>query len=386
MAIIHIYFVLLQQKFKIMYDQIREDTLFIIIYSVVTAMAMIASCYLLFRRANAITPDVTSSVRLRRWTGLFFASIAFNHVWYMPIFFLSSSVEIKMTDLVGGLLDCMTFFPLAIIVLLTMLQDRRRPLWPVAVMMAPIVAGGVFGVVACSYALLPEVYVYFLLMCIILILYMVREVRRYGRWLRDNYADLEHKEVWQSFVVLAVILLVFAIYVFTSKGPVYQYTMQVIYVVFICYLLWRVETLSDLSIPVDDAREETATTENVEDNDLSLSVRNNIGPLLKKCCEERQLYLQYDISVTQLAQQIGINRSYLSKHFTLQGITYNTYINGLRIEHFINLYHEAAATNQPVTVKQLAYQSGFRSYSTFNAAFKQSMGMTATAWMNNVAE
>ena len=172
--------------------------------------------------------------------------------------------------------------------------------------------------------------------------------------------------------------------------------MQVIFVILICYLLWRVETLSDLSIPVDDAAEEMATTENVEDNDLSLSIRNrsalplglskNIGPLLKKCCEEQQLYLQYDISVTQLAQQIGINRSYLSNHFTLQGITYNTYINGLRIQHFINLYHEASATNQPITVKQLAHQSGFRSYSTFNAAFKQSMGMTATEWMNSVAE
>ena len=88
-----------------MYDHIREDTLFIIVYSVVTAMAMIASFYLLFRRANAIAPDVTSSVCLRRWTGLFFASIALDHVWYMPILFFSSSEDIKMIDLVGGLLD-----------------------------------------------------------------------------------------------------------------------------------------------------------------------------------------------------------------------------------------------------------------------------------------
>ena len=122
------------------------------------------------------------------------------------------------------------------------------------------------------------------------------------------------------------------------------------------------------------------------DSELPLSVRKNIGPLLKKYCEEPQLYLQYDISVTRLAQQIGINRSYLSQHFTLRGINYNTYINGLRIQHFVNLYQEAAETKQPITVKQLAHQSGFRSYSTFNAAFKQSMGMTAKEWMNNVAE
>ncbi len=178
-----------------MYDQIREDHLYIMLYAVVTTMAMMACCYLLFRRANAIAPDITSSARLRRWAGVFFASIALNHVWYMPIAFLSASEDIVMTDLIGGLLDFMTVFPLAIAVLFVMLQDRRRPLWPVAVMMAPI------------------------------------------------------------------------------------------------------------------------------------------------------------------------------------------YINGLRIQHFVNLYRKSAANHQPITAQKLAYQSGFRSYNTFSVAFKKRMGMTATEWM-----
>ena len=232
-----------------MYDQIREDILFIILYSVVTAMAMMASCYLLFRQGNAFAKDVTPPVRLRRWTAAFFAALVLNHVVYMPIFFLSSSEDIMTIDLIGGFLDCMALFPVAIIVLFAMLQDHRRPLWPVAAMFVPLIVGGAFGVAVRSYVLLPVVYVYFLLMCIGLIIYMVRALRQYGRWLRDNYADLEHKEVWQSFVVLAIILLVFVIYVFTSKGTFYQYAMQVIVLVLIGYLLWRVETLSDLSIP-----------------------------------------------------------------------------------------------------------------------------------------
>ena len=53
-----------------MYDQIREDTLFIILYSVVTAMSLMASIYLLFRRANAIAPDITPPVHLRRWAAV----------------------------------------------------------------------------------------------------------------------------------------------------------------------------------------------------------------------------------------------------------------------------------------------------------------------------
>ena len=55
-----------------MYYQIREDTFYIMLYTVVTTMAMIASCYLLLRRGNAYARDVTSPVRLRRWTAFVF--------------------------------------------------------------------------------------------------------------------------------------------------------------------------------------------------------------------------------------------------------------------------------------------------------------------------
>ena len=362
-----------------MYDQIREDILFIILYSVVTAMAMMASCYLLFRQGNAFAKDLTPPTRLRWWTAAFFAALVLNHLVYMPIFFLSSSEDIMSIDLIGGLLDCLTLFPVAIVVLLAMLQDRRRPLWPVAAMMAPIILAAAWCVVARSYAILPMAYVYSLLMCIGLIIYMVRALRQYSRWLRDNFADLEHKEVWQSFVVLAIIMLVFVIYVFTTAGTFYQYAMQVICIVLICYLLWRVETLCDLSIP-------EGTTKNVEDSDLSLSMRNKIGPLLKLHCEEPQLYLQHNLTLLQLAKAVGTNRFYLSQYFSSQGTTYNAYINDLRINHFVSLYREAIAAHRSFTAQQLANECGYRSYSTFTLAFKQRMGQNITTWMRKSAE
>jgi AraC-like DNA-binding protein len=241
-------------------------------------------------------------------------------------------------------------------------------------MMAPIIAGNAWDVVTRSYALLPILYVYYLLMCLGLILYMIRASRQYGRWLRDNFSDLEHKEVWQSFVVLFIMVLFFGVYAFSGKGPAFQYAMQLVCVVLIVYLVWRVETLSDLSTPVSLQADAPV-------NSLSQSRVSNIGALLKRYCEEPQLYLQYDISVSKLASQIGTNRAYLSKHFALQGTTYNAYINGLRIQHFIKLYHASIASQQPKTAQELAYQSGFRSYSTFSAAFKQSVGTTPTAWM-----
>ena len=373
------------------YDQVRHDTLYIMLYTLVTAMAMMASCYLLFRRANAIAPDVTPPIRLRRWTAAFFAVFVVNHVWYMgPTFFLTSSDDIKMASLVGGLIDSITFFPLAIIVLFTMLQDRRRPLWPVAVMVAPLTVGMAWGVVSRSEALVPMLIVYLLLMSIGLIIYMVRELKQYGRWLRDNYADLEHKEVWQSFVVLAIMLLVFCIYAFSDKAQSYEYLLQLIVVVLIGYLLWRVETLSDLSIPLSQnlsvAEPVTTKAEDLEVNGLSQTNRENIGALLQQHCIETQLYLQHDLNISQLAKAIGTNRFYLSQYISNQGMTYNAYINGLRVNHFVSLYHEAVASHRSFSAQQLAQESGFYTYRTFSEAFKRKMGHTVSAWIKTASE
>ena len=332
-------------------------------------MALMASCYLLLRQGNAFAADITSPVRLRRWTAAFFASIAFGHVWYLPTYFLSSSDEVLQCSLVGSLLDCMTFFPLEIIVLIAMLQDRKRPLWPVALVVSPPVAGMAWGVINRSDALMPLIRIYFLLMSISLIIYMVREARRYGRWLRDNYADLEHKEVWQSFLVLAVIYIASDFYVGGYGLPVYEYVSQALAVVLVCYLLWRVETLSDLSVSHDAP---------------SLTISSNIGSLLKQYCEQPRLYLQYDISLSRLAMEIGTNRYYLGQYFSSQGMNYNTYINDLRINHFVSLYHEAIAAQRSFTAQQLAMESGYRSYNTFRDAFKRKTGQSVTAWMKDI--
>ena len=376
-----------------MYEQeFQGDVLYMMLYAVVAALNLVACCYLLFRRGNAFAPDITSPVRLRRWTAAFFAFMTLSHLWYMPSIYLTSSTDRMLCYLVGGMLDCITTFPLAIVILFTMLQDRRRPLWTAWVMVAPPVIMMALNIVNHSEALVPIFNLYWLLLGIGLIIYIVRATRQYGRWLRDNYADLEHKEVWQSIVVLTVIMLGFGIYTSEIGGLANKYIVQVNNILLICYLLWRVETLSDLSsLTPDPSPKERGVYSSSTDNSndkcensplLGRGVGGEaIGSLLKRYCEEPQLYLQHDISAMQLAMKIGTNRVYLSKHFASQGTTYSTYINGLRIQHFINLYHEAVAKHQPVTVQQLAHKSGFHSYSTFNAAFKQIMGMTATEWM-----
>ena len=363
----------------------QEELLFYMLYTTAAVLSLIACCYLLFRRANAIAPDITSPVRLRRWTAVFFAALTLSHLWYLPSVFLSSVDDILLCNSIGALLDCMIVYPLMIVVLLCMLQDRRRPLWPVAVMVSPLVVGIAVCIANQNDTLLPMLRIYILLLGIGLIIYMFREVRRYGHWLRDNYADLEHKEVWKSFLVLAIMMLVLGIYASGVGGMAYEYAVQTLAIVLVCYLLWRVETLSNLSIPLsqDLSVAEPAITEaeDVEDNSLSQTNRENIGTLLQQHCIDTQLYLQHDLNISQLAKTIGVNRLYLTKYFSSQGTNYNAYINDLRIQHFVSLYHEAVASHRSFSAQQLAQESGFYTYRTFSEAFKRKIGYTVSAWI-----
>ncbi len=367
-----------------MYDQpLPQNILFYMLYAAVAMTAIIASCYLLLRRGNAFSLGKTPPIRLRRWTAALFASLALANMWYLPAVFVTSNDDIKLCLYIGAVLDFITCFPLAISVMLVMLQDCRRPLWPASLLMAPPALGMVWCMVSGSEALLPAIFTYILFWGIGFTIYLLRALRQYSRWLRDNYADLEHKEVWQSFLLLASILFLLGYYLFGGGGLAYEYVLQIAAFVLVCYLLWRVETLSDLSIsqPQASSIEEAAITEDTERNGLSQATYNNISSLLQRFCIDSQLYLQHDLTLSHLAQTIGTNRTYLTNYFSNQGMTYNAYINNLRIDHFVSLYSEAVANQRLFTARQLAIESGYRNYTTFSIAFKQRMGQNVTTWM-----
>lgn len=367
------------------WEPLLQDITYLLLYGGVIMLAVVAALYLLFRRGNAIAQDVTSPVRLRHWAAAFLLADAISHIsWFVGL-----GYPIKGDTTVGYWVCCcvdvVVLLPTMMGTLLAMLQDRRRPVWPFAAALLPAVIASVFCILFRNGAFLVPATAYVWLVVVLFIVYLVFEVRRYGRWLRDNYADLEHKEIRYSILVLTFFMLFIFLYTF-SQSPFTAYLLQVNDLVLSCLLLWRVETLQLLSAETPQA-EETVPAEPepaLAANQITLPA--NIGPLLEKYCEEGGLYLQHDITLSQLAREIGTNRYYLSQYFARQGLTYNAYINGLRIRHFIRLYHEAIADHRVFTAQQLAFESGFHSYGTFSASFKQQKGKTVTAWMQASSE
>ena len=356
--------------------------LFFILYGITGVVPAIAAVYLLLRRANAIAPGITPPMRLRRWTASFFAVTTLAHVWWLLFYIYSGDLH-SVAYLVIVMVDCMLLFVTFAGMLLAMLQDRRRPVWPALVTMIPFVA--LCGaVMAFPSKLFEQITVaYLVLLGLLFTVHMIFAIRQYGRWLNDNYADLENKKVWLCQTVALVSMLLFIFYVL-AVDMVLIWFLRITELVLVGLLLWRVETLpllaQNTAEPSPNPQHLTPTST------ISTIDLEQIDRLLKEHCVATQLYLQHELSLQDLAQAIGTNRSYLSQYFSRKSITYNTYINNLRIDYFIKRYQELTAARQAVVAQELAYESGFSSYRTFSRAFTQRMGQSVTTWMGQSTE
>ena len=117
-----------------------NDVFFLMLYGAAAMFALVACCYLLFRRVNVIADSVASPVGLRRWAAAFLAAVAASHVWWALLGTVWLADDRLVRNLVGILLDRLTFVPLIMVVLVRMLQDRRRSLWPILLAMVPVAA------------------------------------------------------------------------------------------------------------------------------------------------------------------------------------------------------------------------------------------------------
>ena len=150
---------------------------------------------------------------------------------------------------------------------------------------------------------------------------MVFAVRQYKHWLRDNYADLEHKEVWISHVLILIVLLLLTFDEIDGVSLTISYIVRIIEFPLFFFLVWRVETLPRLeAVPVESQPVESQPMEQATQLQKSMTISSNIEKLLEERCVAEKLYLQHDLSLLQLAQAVGTNRFYLSQYFSRQGM------------------------------------------------------------------
>ena len=99
--------------------------------------------------------------------------------------------------------------------------------------------------------------------------------------------------------------------------------------------------------------------------------------------EREKPFLNPKLTIEQLAQEIGINRFYLSQIINEKlNRNFSDFINAYRIKETQRLMR--SPDHQHLNILGMAYESGFNSKSSFNSAFKKLTGMSPSQYRQSV--
>ena len=193
------------------------------------------------------------------------------------------------------------------------------------------------------------------------------KARRQIAYVRQNYSDIERIDVsWLHPVFLFAIVTQLAWLVVSLYDT---WLTDVLYYL-ICIALWLLMLHYSWDyhpILVPEPESMTVSREPLQ-RDYAFAGQ------LERTMEDEQLYLNSSLTLQDLAQAVGSNRTYVSNYLLqVRQQTFYDYVNQLRIEKKsipLMLQHPE------YTLEHVANESGFRSLSTFRRAFVKLTGKT----------
>lgn len=222
-----------------------------------------------------------------------------------------------------------------------------------------------FAALTLSYILWPtrlllNCYVAFLVVYALSILAIAfYKAQKYIRYIRNNYSNIDEIDIsWLKYVFFFFIVGQLS-WLFTSLegkalvDTIYYVTTIAMWQLALHYSL-NLKPITIVAEPVSDSRS------------------YNFADTINEVMEQQELYLNYDLTINDLAKAIGTNRTYLSQYFnTVKHTTFYDYINQLRItKKSIPLMQQ----HPEYTLEYVAAKSGFKSISTFRRAFLKLTG------------
>ncbi|WP_111308437.1 helix-turn-helix domain-containing protein [Confluentibacter sediminis] len=126
--------------------------------------------------------------------------------------------------------------------------------------------------------------------------------------------------------------------------------------------------------------EQTKTSKNLL---FSKDDVDNLNNLLESFMNEKKPYLEFNLTLSELASKMKIKERQLSQFINAcYQTSFQDYINGFRIEEAKRLIKQNK--NSGKTILEIVYESGFNSKSAFNFAFKKHTKTTPTLYKKSL--
>ncbi|WP_419789101.1 helix-turn-helix domain-containing protein [Mucilaginibacter sp. X5P1] len=220
---------------------------------------------------------------------------------------------------------------------------------------------------------------------------------RHQKRLPDNYSYTEKINLnWLKWIVVSLLILFAGLFLFIRYGVSYGLVgypdlfavvgaILTIYVFFIgfCGLHQDAVFNNGISLQVD-TNEEDIIAANYKNSGLSDEKADQIFIRLKLHMDEEKPFLKEDLSLAMLAGDLGITANQLSQVINQKSRSnFFNFINGYRVEAVKDKFKDPALS--AYSILGIAYDSGFRSKSSFNKIFKETTGQTPLQYRKAVS-
>lgn len=202
------------------------------------------------------------------------------------------------------------------------------------------------------------------------------QIPRYHRRLKEHFSYTENinlhwlRTILISFYVLLGLWVVNCIAIHLNAELVYMLLSLAIWMT-ICFYLYKHEQV------LDELKSDTDDTDTPASDVPALS---ELGMKIEQLFHERQIFLNPQLKVSDVARECNTNRTYVSNYFNQEaGMTFYEYVNALRIDYACTLLR-----NSNDSIKIIAAQSGFNSPLSFIRTFVKVKGVKPSDLRNNL--
>ncbi len=230
------------------------------------------------------------------------------------------------------------------------------------------------------------------------LIWLIRKLSAYSGFLKSNFSNANKLDLsWVKYlsyifllnlVTSSVVFLLFNFNIIKEVEWVYiifDSTLVAGFFIF-CYKginRYVIAQIKNKQIDSVELSESSDKQLKYQSSSLTAEELNDIFEAFNNLVREQKLYLNHELSIHQVAQQLDISVHALSQSInTITEKPFYDIINQYRIDHFKTLVEND--DNNRFTILALAYDSGFNSKASFYRVFKLMIGMTPTAYRKSM--
>lgn len=217
---------------------------------------------------------------------------------------------------------------------------------------------------------------------IVYMLWSIRLIRVYEQRIKENYSSIKKVNLW--WLKRLLILFGFVIVINLTINILYYYDLfpmeilGMVNVIIFSFLLLVIGYFGIRKTTVFTQDELIDKNAGYQKSGLSEEEAENQMMRVKDFMAKESPYLQSDLSLGQLAEQVGISSNHLSQALNqVAGKNFYEFVNEYRTREAMRRLEDEKYNHYKVLA--IAFDSGFNSKSVFNAFFKKITNSTPSA-------